>query len=83
MLARKTRGIERVNAHGQKLRIKTAANRFKLISISRYAPIVVMVFGTVITFANQMTVLGLTLKRTGISCHVRTELTLQERNGQG
>ena len=60
LTSKTTRGIERVNEYEQKLKIKTNANKFKLISISRYALNTVTVDGNVITFANRMAVLGLT-----------------------
>ena len=65
MLASKTTiGIERVNEYEQKLRIKTIANKFQFIIIARYELNEVTVAGTVITFANHTTVLGLTLRGT-------------------
>ena len=76
-LARKTvREIERVNEYEKKWKIKTNRTKFKLISITKRKPNDVEVEGERIPFARTSTVLGLTLRGSGLNTHITQRLIM-------
>ena len=72
MLARRTeKEINRINEFERKWKIKTSKNKFKILSISKSKPEKIIINNNELNFANNITVLGLKLTRTGIIQHLR------------
>ena len=70
-LARETETeIERINTYEKKWKISTNVGKFSLMSISKLKPAAVRINGNRIDFKNEIKILGLTLKRTGIVKHI-------------
>ena len=74
-LARKTeREINRINQFENLWKLKTNRNKFKLLSISLEKPEPVRIDGTIINVAQEITVLGFILRRTGFNKHIHSRL---------
>ena len=74
-LARKTeREINRINQFENLWKIKTNRNKFKLLSISLEKPEPIRIDGTIINMAQEITVLGFKLRRTGFIKHIHSRL---------
>ena len=68
--------IERINEYEKKWKIQTSINKFSLLSISKSSPEPVVVNNRQIPFKNEVKMLGLTIKRTGVRTHCNTRLGL-------
>ena len=76
-LARDTEAeIERINKYERKWKISTNINKFSILSVSKSKPEVISVEGRRINFKNEIKILGLTLKRTGIIKHISDRITM-------
>ena len=75
MLAINTRReIERINEYEKKWKIKTNKNKFQLLSISKSKPPEIRINNERINYKEHVNILGLNIKRTGISVHIRQKL---------
>ena len=75
MLALNTRReIERINEYEKKWKIKTNKNKFQLLSISKTKPPEIRINNEKIDYKDQVNILGLNIKRTGISIHIKQKL---------
>ena len=71
-----TREIERVNQFEKDWKIMININKFNLLSISKLRPHQVVNEGRLLNFSNEIKILGLTLKRTGIKQHITNWINL-------
>ena len=62
--------VERINNYENKWKIKTNITKFKLMSVSKLKPAKVEIENREINFANECSILGLKLKRTGTISHL-------------
>ena len=62
--------VERTNKYENKWKIKTNITKFKLMSVSKLKPAQVEIENRQINFANECSILGLKLKRTGTVSHL-------------
>ena len=69
-------GIDRVNHFEKYWKIMTNINKFNLLSIPKSRPHQVVNEGRIINFSNEIKILGLTLKRTGIKQHITNRINL-------
>ena len=69
------REIQRINEYENKWKIQTNKNKFQLLSVSKIKPETVRVNNEIIPFKNEINILGLHMKRSGISAHMRYKLT--------
>ena len=75
MLAHRTaREIKRINTFEKKWKIKTSSHKFKILSISKSKPEKIIVDNNKLNFANSVTMLGLTITRTGITQHLNKRI---------
>lgn len=70
------RAISEVNNFEKKWKIKTNQTKFKILHISKTKPKPIEINNTIIPYAQQATVLGLQINRTGIKPHVNTRIKL-------
>lgn len=72
LMRRKTvRAITELNNYELKWKIRTNSNKFKIMYVSKYNPPPIMINNQQIPYTNSATMLGLTLKTTGITQHVK------------
>lgn len=72
MLKRKTeRAIQEVNNFETKWKIKTNANKFKILHISKLNPRPIEINGTIIPYTRSAKALGMKISRTGIQGHIQ------------
>ena len=75
MLATRTsREIQRINDYEKKWKIKTSEYKFKILSISAQKPYDVLIDNRKINFANEISILGLKITRTGINAHIKERI---------
>ena len=71
MMKRKTeRAIESINEFEKKWKIQTNSNKFQMLSVSKLLPPDIVIDGNQIQYANNINILGLNWKRTGINNHI-------------
>ena len=74
-LALKTvREINRLNEYENKWKIKTNSNKFQLLSVSKSKPPLIRINNQNIQYVNEVKILGLSIKRTGIVNHIKHKL---------
>lgn len=74
MLKRKTqRAIEELNSFERKWKIKTNNTKFQMVHISKYNPLPITVDNQNIRYTRSAKILGLTLKGTGITAHIKDQ----------
>lgn len=74
MLRRKTqRAIQELNLYEKKWKIKTNNNKFQLVHISKYNPLPITVDNQDIRYTRSAKLLGLTIKGTGITAHIKEQ----------
>ena len=64
------RQISRINNYERKWKIMTNTTKFKILSISKTRPIPIQIDNRIIPFANECSILGLKIKRTGTVSHL-------------
>ena len=64
------REIGRINRYEKQWKIMTNTTKFKVMSISKTRPIPIKIDNRIIPFANECSILGLKIKRTGIVRHL-------------
>lgn len=73
-LQRKTiRAIKEVNEFEQKWKIKTNNNKFQILHISKRNPLPINIDQTQLNYVRETTILGMKLKSTGFSGHVKQQ----------
>ena len=79
-LAIKTeREIERINRFEKDWKIQTNSTKFKILSISKSKPREIRINNRLIPFSNSITVLGMTIKRSGIAYHVKQRMGMAKQ----
>ena len=73
------REIQRVNNFEKVWKIKTNANKFKMISVLKTQPYPISVNDVNMQFTNDINLMGLTLTRTGFSKHVANKINLAKQ----
>ena len=77
MLALKTqRAIERINEYEKLWKIKTSKNKFKILSISKLKPEEITIENRIVPFANEISILGLKITRTGLGRHINDRIRM-------
>ena len=77
IIARRTeRAIADVNSYERKWKIKTNQNKFKVLPISVTKPAPLTIEGTNIDFSNNIQILGLTLRRSGLKTHINAKIAM-------
>ena len=74
--------IKRINQYERKWKIKTNVSKFNLLSISKSKPALIEVDNRPIPFKNECNILGLKLKRTGITAHITSRISLAKTQTQ-
>lgn len=70
------RAIRALNEYEYRWKIRTNPNKFQILHVSKQRPLPVTIDNRAINFTNRAKLLGLTLKKTGFSTHVK------EKKGQ-
>ena len=68
------RETECINQYEKKWKINTNINKFNVLSISKSRPESINIEGRRATFSNKIKMLGLTIKRTGVSQHMTNRI---------
>ena len=68
------REIERINQFEKEWKINTNINKFNILSISKSRPEAINIEGRRVPFSNEIKMLGLTIKRTGVSQHITNRI---------
>ena len=77
MTARRTeRAIAGVNNYERKWKIKTNQNKFKVLLMSVTKPAPLTIEGTNINFSNNVQILGLTLRSSGLKTHINAKIAM-------
>lgn len=77
MMRRKTeRAINELNNYEHRWKIRTNSNKFKIMHVSKYNPLPIVINNIQLQYTNTATLLGLTLKRNGITQHIKKKRIL-------
>lgn len=77
MMKRRTiRAIEEINEYEKKWKIKTNANKFQVLHISKHNPLPFIIAGRNINYSNSGKILGLKINKTGIIPHINERKNL-------